>query len=113
MKFTYVYTSGFVKEWNRHRRSDLDLQALEQHLGKAPQAWPVVQATGGLRKARFAPPSWHIGKRGATRVGFAYFCAKEVIVVVAIFTKNETQNFSPAEKNMIRKLLQEAEASFR
>lgn len=42
----------------------VDLQALERILIANPDAGDVIPGTGGLRKLRFAPPSWHTGKRG-------------------------------------------------
>jgi len=55
-----------------------------------------MRGSGGLRKFRFAPPSRHMGKSGAMRVGFAYFQTKAAIVVVAMFSKNDAENFTAA-----------------
>jgi len=38
MELTFLYSPGFVREWNRQRLTDLDLQALEAAIGKAPCA---------------------------------------------------------------------------
>ena len=62
--------------------------------------------TGGLRKLRFAPPSWHTGKRGGTRVGYAYFPEREAAVLVIIFGKNEKSNLTPGERNQVKALLE-------
>jgi len=99
MDFTFVYSPGFVREWDRHRLTDLDLVALEQAIARAPESAPIVQGTGGLRKIRFAPPSLHRGKSGGMRVGFAYLRAKGAIIVVAMFAKKDAANFTsfPAE----------------
>lgn len=113
MDFTFVYTHGFVREWNRQRLTDEDLQALEESLSRDPGSVPIVPGTGGLRKLRFAPPSRHAGKRGALRVGFAFFRLSAVILVVAMFAKNESANFSAAERAAIKAQLLEAERSFR
>ena len=92
MDLTFLYSPGFVKEWDRQGLDDSDLQALEQTIARAPYAAPVMRGTGGLRKIRFAPPSLHRGKSGANRVGFAFFPSKSAIVVVAIFAKNEVSD---------------------
>src|SRR5437667_3191538 len=105
MNVTFVYSPGFVREWNRLRLTDSDLQALEALIIKAPRAAPVMRGTGGLRKIRFAPPSMHRGKSGATRVGFAYFQTKAAIAVVSIFSKNEASNFTAAQRAEIAKWL--------
>ena len=113
MELTFLYSPGFVREWNRQRLTDLDLQALEAAIGKAPDAPPVIRGAGGLRKIRFAPPSRHTGKSGSMRVGFAYFQVKAAIFVVAMFSKNEASNFTAAEKAQIARELKIAERNFR
>jgi hypothetical protein len=113
MELTFLYSAGFVREWNRQRFTDDDLIALEQAIAKAPEFAPVIRNAGGLRKIRFAPPSIHRGKSGATRVGFAYFRSKAAVIVVAILMKNEAANFTPAQKSQIEKWLREIERSFR
>jgi mRNA-degrading endonuclease RelE of RelBE toxin-antitoxin system len=113
MELTFVYSPRFVREWDRLRLTDEDLRVLEKAIWKAPDAAPVMRGTGGLRKIRFAPPSMHRGKSGATRVGFAYFRTKAAIIVVAIFSKNEASNFTDAERAEIEKWLKLMERDFR
>jgi hypothetical protein len=113
MNLAFVYSHGFVREWKRQRLTDDDLRALEGEIGRATEASPVMRGTGGLRKLRFAPPSIHRGKSGATRVGFAYFRAKAAIIVVAIFSKNDVANFTAAQRAEIEKWLKKIERSFR
>ena len=112
MELTFLYSPGFAREWDRQRLNDLDLQALEQTIAKAADAAPVTRGTGGLRKIRFAPPSRHTGKSGATRVGFAYFRSKAAIIVVAMFSKNDASNFTAAQRSEIAKWLKQIERSF-
>ena len=64
-----------------------------------------MSGTGGLRKLRFAPPSWHIGKRGATRVGYAYFQDHEAIFLIVIYPKNEKDNLSHEQRNQLKLLV--------
>jgi hypothetical protein len=113
MNLTFVYAPGFVRQWNRLRLNDEDLAALEQLIGKSPQSSPVMKGSGGLRKIRFAPPSMHRGKSGATRVGFAYFQTKGAIIVVAMFAKNDAANFTAVECKEIAKWLAELERNFK
>jgi hypothetical protein len=65
----------------------------------------VVAGTGGLRKARFAPPSRHVGRYGAMRVGYAYFRVGQIVYLISIFAKSDQANFSEREKKEIKKLL--------
>jgi hypothetical protein len=113
MELTFVYSPGFVREWDRQRLTDMDLQALEAAIARAPATAPIIRGTGGLRKIRFAPPSMHRGKSGSTRVGFAYFQAEAAIIVVAMFSKNEASNFSAAQRNEIARWLKRIEGDFK
>ncbi|HZK81666.1 MAG TPA: type II toxin-antitoxin system RelE/ParE family toxin [Humisphaera sp.] len=113
MQLTFLYSRRFVREWDRHGLSDADLQALEDAIQKSPDTAPVIRGTGGLRKMRFAAPSQRTGKRGALRVGFAYFRIKAAIFVVAVFAKNEASNFTKAECTEIAAELKRAERNFR
>jgi len=63
----------FVAKWRGLGLTDDDLRFLEAALMANPDAGPVMRGTGGLRKMRFAPPSWHTGKSGAVRVCYAHF----------------------------------------
>lgn len=47
------------------------------------------------------------------RVGFAYFQVKAAIIVVAIFSKNESSNFTAAARAEIAKWLKQVERNFR
>lgn len=100
-----VHLAPFVDHWQRLRLEDEDLQALEHQLMKAPTAGAVMVGTGGLRKIRFAPPSWGRGKRGATRIGYADFPMGKTIYLVTLFAKSEKTNLTAAERTAIRGLL--------
>lgn len=113
MNLTFIYSPGFVREWARLRLGDSDLQALEAEIAQAPEVPPIMKGTGGLRKIRFAPPSRHQGKSGANRIAFAYFRAKAAIIVVAVLSKNESANFTPAQRQEIGKWLKQFEENYR
>ena len=105
MRLTFVQLPRFAGRWAQLRLTDEDLQALEQMLLRNPEAGAVVAGTGGLRKVRFAPPSRHIGKSGAFRVGYAYFRVADAIYLLTIFPKNEQANLTPVEKVEARQLI--------
>lgn len=110
MKLTLVHLPVFVADWNRLRLDDADMQALEQVVMDGAQDAPVIAGTGGLRKLRFAPPSWHTGKRGAMRVVFGYFEAHGVAYLFLAYGKNEQANLTADEKRQCRRLVQEITA---
>ena len=109
VELTFIQLAGFVRRWQRLNLTDDDLAALEMEIAREPERSPVVRGTGGLRKIRFAPPSWNTGKSGATRVGFAYFQTHDAIVLVSIFTKHDASNFTREQCADIAALLKEIE----
>jgi hypothetical protein len=70
-----------------------------------PERGVVMAGTGGLRKLRFSPPSWHTGKRGATRVCYSWFPRYGRLYLVTLFAKNEQANLLPAERAAVAKVL--------
>lgn len=106
MTFTFGQTAAFVSEWRRLRLTDEDLQALESLIMERPESGVVMQGTGGLRKIRFAPPTWHTGKSGATRVCYVVYQQFGQCLLTMIFLKNEKANLSAADKAKIRTVLE-------
>ena len=107
MTFTFLQLSRFVARWKQLGLTDEDLQALESLIRDHPDKGAVMQGTGGLRKSRFAPPSWHTGKSGATRVLYVVFVDSSYCYLFNIFAKNEQPNLSAAEKAEARKAVNE------
>jgi hypothetical protein len=105
VKFVFVQLSPFVADWRKLKLGDDALRALELAIARDPLAGPIMSGTGGLRKIRFAPTESGKGKSGSLRVGYAYFVVNEQIVLVKAFGKSDQANFTPAERNQIRKLL--------
>jgi hypothetical protein len=62
VKLTLAQTAIFAAIWKRSRLDDHDLRALERQMMENPLAGQVMRNTGGVRKARFAPPSRGSGK---------------------------------------------------
>ena len=94
----------FASKWRRPKMklTDEDLRALEIALMERPDEGAVMKGTGGLRKLRFAPPSWSVGKSGAMRVCYLHFPAHNQVYLVTLFAKNEQDNLTGAERNAIR-----------
>lgn len=87
------------------RWTDDDLRALEHLIGENPELGSLIAGSGGLRKIRFAPPSWNTGKSGATRVCYAWYTRSKHIYTVAAYPKNETENLSAAQRSEAQRLL--------
>jgi len=113
MRLTLIQLSPFVAKWSKLGLTDEDLQSLEGLLIEDPQAGEVIPGTGGLRKLRFAPPSWHTGKRGATRVIYAFIAAGEAVYLFTLYGKNAQSDLSSDEKKVFRQVLEQLHKRYR
>lgn len=103
VRYTFIQPASFSSDWARLGLTDDDLRALENEVMARPDAGAVMAGTGGLRKVRYAPPSWRTGKSGALRVCYVVFPNFGVCYLVALFPKNERANLSAADKAMWRR----------
>jgi len=113
MRLTLIQVSPFVAKWSKLGLTDQDLRSLAEMLLENPHAGKVIPRTGGLRKLRFAPPTWHTGKRGAARVIYAFILPGEAVYLFTLYGKNEQSDLSSAEKKFFKEILQRLQASYR
>lgn len=88
------------------RRASKLLTAEERHalitqIASERDAWPVIEGSGGLRKARFGFSGR--GKSGGARVGYYFHCEGCPTYLIAIFAKNEKSDLSMEELAVLRK----------
>lgn len=95
---SFVQVERFVRDLGRLGLGDRDVIALEEALGARPAAAPVIPDTGGVRKMRFAPPSWRTGKSGATRVAYFYMTAAGTVFLLRMYAKSDQGDLSSAER---------------
>lgn len=106
MEMTFIQLTPFKAQWDKLRLGDEDLQALEKLILARPEVGAVVGGTGGIRKARFAPPSKGTGKSGALRIGYAHYRVYGIVYLVMILVKkNNEANFTAAEKAELRSIM--------
>ena len=112
---TYIEVPLFSKRWAEIGLGEEELLALQIMLLKDPQSGPVMEGTGGIRKVRF--PLENKGKSGSVRVCYTDFEEYEVTYLITAFTKNDKDNLTQDEKNVLKKLVkalkQEAAANRR
>jgi hypothetical protein len=107
----FVETDEFGHDWKGLGLDvERDLWALQVSIMRAPDAAPLIQNTGGLRKLRFSPPEWTRGKSGAVRVCYAYFPKHWTILLVMAYRKVEKDTISSREKLGIKQYLAQIEA---
>jgi hypothetical protein len=104
MKLTFVQVSAFAAKWNALGFNDEDLQALEAAIMERPTAGAVMSGTGGVRKVRFAPPSMHSGKSGATRVCYIVLIESAFCYLITLFAKSEKPNLTAAERKAMKQI---------
>jgi hypothetical protein len=109
MTKTFIQTKEFSTNWDRLGFNDEDLRRLEFDIMEKSDKYPVIQGTGGLRKARFAFENH--GKSGGIRVCYVDFVWNETIYLITVYPKNEKDNLSRAERNEIKKMISLLEQS--
>lgn len=69
MSITIFRTSVYIR-FVSQLPPGVDIDKTEEEIAKNPTEWPVIQGTGGIRKARFA--IGNKGKRGGGRIWYFY-----------------------------------------
>jgi hypothetical protein len=108
----FLQMASFTKAWEHHGLADEALRALEDEILLNPIAGKMIQGTGGLRKLRFASPGSRRGKSGGFRVCYVDFTEFGFIFFVAIYTHNEKDNLSSAEKRAAAAFIDTARKGF-
>ena len=100
MKRGFIETPSFTKKWYALGFNDDDLAELQQFLITNPEAGTLMVGTGGLRKLRYAFKGR--GKSGGARVCYVDFAVFDTIYFISIFSKNEKENLTNEEKNILK-----------
>ena len=81
--------------------------AMETGVAADPLSFPVIQATGGFRKARWG--RGNRGKSGGVRLIFYFYVKGEALYLESIYAKNEKENLTNEECKQLRKLADQIE----
>ena len=104
---TFIQTHEFSRRWDELGFDDENLRLLEIDIMKNPEKYPVIQGTGGLRKARIALENK--GKSGGARVCFVDFVFAETVYLITVYSKKEKDNLSKEERNAVKKMIEAIE----
>ena len=99
----FVYTKKFSEKWEKLSLTDDDLIPLEKYIMENPSAGVVVRGTGGLRKLRWALPE--TGKSGGIRIAYVDIILREKTYMLDLFPKSEKDNYTDAEKAILKQLV--------
>src|SRR5271154_737898 len=97
---TVVETPTYLAVANKlfSEEERMDIVAL---VAADPESGDVIRGTGGFRKVRVARKG--MGKSGGARVVYIWRNERFPVFLVAVFSKNEKENLSMAERNTLRK----------
>lgn len=76
-----------------------------------PEGAPIIGGTGGVRKLRFAPAGWGVGKSSGVRVWYLYLKDHCKAVLLVAYDKSERDNLTASEKSIIKSLVEKIEAA--
>lgn len=106
----FVEEPGFEDDWKSLGLNVADdLTALQLMIMTNPKGSPVVKGTGGLRKMRFAPDRWNVGKSGAARVCYAYFERNWTVLLLMAHEKGAKENLTDTERAAVKHYIHKVE----
>jgi hypothetical protein len=83
-------------------RADDVLLEIENDLLENPERGPVIEGTGGVRKARVADPRRGKGKSGGFRYLYYYIEKGGQVFLLMIFSKNEQADLTAQQKKFLK-----------
>ena len=81
----------------------VEREVFEDVIAAAPERWPVMAGTGGVRKARVKVEGR--GKSGGPRAIYFFHSLGSVIYMLTIYRKDEQDDLSDADKKEIKALV--------
>jgi len=84
--------------------SDEDYRALQQALVVDPERGAIIRHSGGLRKVRWARAGR--GKRGGVRAIYYWARAREILLMLLVYGKNEQDDLTPEQLRILRALVE-------
>lgn len=100
----FIETSAFTRRVKELLNDD-EYARFQTELARNPNAGPVIEGTGGLRKVRVALAGG--GKRGGARVIYYHLDAAAQIRLLLIYSKNESDDLTAAQKAVLKRLIEE------
>lgn len=100
---TVIQTPTFLADAKAAGVTDDEMLAIVNTISADPQAGDVIVGTGGARKVRIGGKGK--GKSGGYRI-ITFYAAEDVpVFLLALVSKGQRANISPAERNELRVIL--------
>jgi|TARA_S200002703_G_scaffold140022_1_gene131003 mRNA-degrading endonuclease RelE of RelBE toxin-antitoxin system len=90
--------------------SDEAFLTLQMALMRNPEAGPVIQGTGGLRKVRCGNASRGKGKRGGVRIIYYWFSESSQFWLFTLYGKEVADDLTHQQKSILKEMLQHEKA---
>jgi len=107
----FIHAKVFDRQWGEIGCDDDDLLELEKAICEDPQAPPVIQGTGGIRKIRIALEGR--GKSGGARVIYGDFPEHGIVYLFAAYAKNEKEDINEDEKKFLKSAMSQINKNWR
>jgi hypothetical protein len=94
--------------FERHREDyldDDDFVQLQDLLMTTPEAGDLIEATGGLRKLRFADARRGKGKRGGLRLIYYYWTGGPEFWLFTLYDKDELSDLTPRQRAALKEIV--------
>jgi len=85
--------------------SDEEYRLLQMHLNNKPDAGKVIKGSGGLRKLRWSEKGH--GKSGGVRIIYYWFAARDTILLLFVYAKNERDDLTPGQLEQLKRVVEE------
>src|SRR5437016_13708731 len=85
--------------------SDEKYRLLQQVLVADPEAGDLIRQSGGLRKMRWSVAGR--GKRGGVRIIYFWAPARETILMLLMYGKNEQDDLTPEQLRILKRVTEE------
>ena len=107
---TVVETPGYLKA-AESLFSETEREQIVAMVAADPECGEVMPGTGGFRKARVARSG--MGKRGGSRLVYIFRNETFPIFLITVYPKNEKDNLTKQERNILAKRADEIFAKYR
>jgi len=85
--------------------SEETYRLLQMHLLNKPDSGKVIKGSGGLRKLRWFAKGH--GKSGGVRIIYYWFAARDTILLLFVYAKNERDDLTPGQLEQLKRVVEE------
>jgi mRNA-degrading endonuclease RelE of RelBE toxin-antitoxin system len=84
--------------------TDEEYRLLQNELVIKPESGKIIPGSGGLRKLRWSGSGR--GKRGGSRLIYYWLKGEEIILMLIIYLKSETEDLNKDQINILKRIVE-------